>query len=144
MSDELPIAVLFLAVGAVGGALATIARQRARQRAEQRTAETLRAQQAQAEAAQSRINESQINESQLAEARLTAARLIELQGQLSSLRHDLRGILSPSMLIADRLTGHEDAAVRRAGEVIVRSVERAAARLAETRLAHDEKNSAQL
>jgi len=47
----------------------------------------------------------------------------------SQLRHDLRGILSPALLVADGLTSHEDPKVRRAGEVIVRTVERAAARL---------------
>ena len=51
--------------------------------------------------------------------------------QFSALRHDLRGILSPAMLIADRLQSHEDPAVQRAGEVVNRTVERAAARLAE-------------
>ena len=51
--------------------------------------------------------------------------------QFSALRHDLRGILSPAMLIADRLLAHQDPAVQRAGEVVNRTVERAAARLAE-------------
>jgi hypothetical protein len=53
--------------------------------------------------------------------------------QLSRLRHDLRGILSPSMLIADRLIGHEDPAVKRAGAIVASTVERAAARLDETK-----------
>jgi hypothetical protein len=51
--------------------------------------------------------------------------------KLSLLRHDLRGILSPAMLIADRLLAHEDPAVQRAGELVNRTVERAAARLAD-------------
>ncbi len=51
--------------------------------------------------------------------------------QLSALRHDLRGILSPAMLIADRLLAHPDPAVQRAGDVINRTVERATARLTE-------------
>lgn len=50
---------------------------------------------------------------------------------MSVLRHDLRGILSPAMLIADRLMAHADPSVQRAGEVIGRTVERATARLAE-------------
>jgi hypothetical protein len=50
---------------------------------------------------------------------------------IKALRHDLRGILSPAMLIADRLSSHEDPAVQRAGAVVVLTVERAAARLAE-------------
>jgi hypothetical protein len=51
--------------------------------------------------------------------------------QLSLLRHDLRGILSPAMLIADRLLAHEDPAVQRAGDIMNRTIERAAARLME-------------
>jgi hypothetical protein len=41
----------------------------------------------------------------------------------------LRGILSPALLMADRLLAHDDPAVKRAGEVIARTVERATARL---------------
>lgn len=55
----------------------------------------------------------------------------ERKRQLSALRHDVRGILSPTMLVADRLLSHEDPVVRRAGEVVTRTVERAAARLAD-------------
>jgi hypothetical protein len=54
---------------------------------------------------------------------------------ITALRHDLRGILSPAMLIADRLAAHGDPAVQRAGDVIARTVDRAAARLAETKKA---------
>jgi len=49
------------------------------------------------------------------------------------LRHDLNGILSPTLLTADRLLAHEDPTIRRAGEIMVKTVERASARLAETR-----------
>jgi hypothetical protein len=49
------------------------------------------------------------------------------------LRHDLNGILSPTLLTADRLLAHEDPTIRRAGEIVVKTVERASARLAETR-----------
>ena len=55
--------------------------------------------------------------------------------QMSRLRHDLRGILSPAMLIADRLIAHEDATVKRAGAIVASTVERAAARLDETKAA---------
>jgi len=48
---------------------------------------------------------------------------------LSSLRHDLRGILSPALLMSDRLIAHPDPAIQRAGNVILRTVERATARL---------------
>jgi hypothetical protein len=51
----------------------------------------------------------------------------------SRLRHDLNGILSPTLLTADRLLAHEDPTIRRAGEIMVKTVERASARLAETR-----------
>ncbi len=52
---------------------------------------------------------------------------------IQSLRHDLRGILSPALLIADRLQAHADPSVQRAGSVVTRTVERAAARLEETK-----------
>ena len=71
---------------------------------------------------------------QLAEAGAAQVRLAEVQAQLAKLRHDVRGILSPAMLVSDRLLTHEEAQVRRAGEVVVHAVERASARLAETRL----------
>ncbi len=48
---------------------------------------------------------------------------------LSALRHDLRGILSPALLMSDRLIAHPDPAIQRAGDVILRTVERATARL---------------
>jgi hypothetical protein len=69
---------------------------------------------------------------QLDEASGAQVQLAELRSQLSHLRHDLRGILSPTLLVADRLIGSEDASVRRAGDVVIRTVERATARLIET------------
>lgn len=45
--------------------------------------------------------------------------------QLRKLRHDLRGALSPALLVADRLTGHADPAVQRSGQIMMRTVERA-------------------
>ncbi len=71
---------------------------------------------------------------QLAEAGAACVQLAELRAQLSGLRHDLRGILSPALLVSDRLLTHEEPHVRRAGEVMVRTVERASARLMDTRL----------
>ncbi len=47
------------------------------------------------------------------------------------LRHDLRGALSPALLTADRLISHADPKVRRAGEIIVKSVDRASTLLAD-------------
>lgn len=47
----------------------------------------------------------------------------------SDLRHDLRGILSPALMMTDRLLKHEDPAVRRAGSAILKSIEKATALL---------------
>ncbi len=71
---------------------------------------------------------------ELAEAGAAGVTLAELRAHLSGLRHDLRGILSPAMLVSDRLLDHADPGIHRAGEVMVRVVERTLARLAETRL----------
>jgi hypothetical protein len=62
-----------------------------------------------------------------------AERLGQLEARTASLRHDLRGILSPALLIAERLLNHEDPAIHRAGEIMVKTVERASARMAETK-----------
>jgi hypothetical protein len=47
------------------------------------------------------------------------------------LRHDVRGALSPALLTADRLLSHADPAVQRAGDIMVRAVEKTAALLAD-------------
>jgi hypothetical protein len=47
------------------------------------------------------------------------------------LRHDLRGVLSPAMLTADRLLTNADPSVRRTGEIMVRTIERATELLSE-------------
>ncbi len=62
-----------------------------------------------------------------------AARLQSLEARTSSLRHDLRGILSPAYLTAERLLNHADPAAKRAGEMMIKTVERASARLNETK-----------
>lgn len=67
-------------------------------------------------------------------AEQSQARLAELEASTSSLRHDLRGILSPSLMLADRLLDHADPKVRRVGEVMVQTVERCTERLKQTRL----------
>ena len=51
--------------------------------------------------------------------------------QQRRLRHDLRGALSPALLTADRLLTHADPKVKRAGEIMVKSVERASSLLIE-------------
>lgn len=57
-------------------------------------------------------------------AQTAEARIAELEKAVSRLRHDLRGALSPALLMADRLIGNTDPGVKRAGEVIVRAIER--------------------
>ncbi len=57
------------------------------------------------------------------------ARIGELEAGMSSLRHDIRGILSPAMLMADTICGHADPRVRRIGALVVDAVQRVADRL---------------
>jgi signal transduction histidine kinase len=54
------------------------------------------------------------------------ARLAALGTAVAKVNHDLRGILSPTMLTAERLQAHADPAVKRAGDILLRAVERAA------------------
>jgi hypothetical protein len=75
-------------------------------------------------------------------ARKEAANLRqELERNVTSLRHDLRGILSPALLTADRLLENENPAMRRMAEVVIRTVDRATNRLAETKLGATESAS---
>jgi len=53
------------------------------------------------------------------------ARLAALGTAVAKISHDLRGILSPALLAAERLSGHDDPSVRRSGEVLMRTVDRA-------------------
>lgn len=53
------------------------------------------------------------------------ARLAALGVQLGRLGHDLRGILSPALLAAERLQAHSDPSVRRSADALVRAVDRA-------------------
>ena len=64
-----------------------------------------------------------------AEDEALRARIHQLEAAASSLRHDLRGVLSPALMVSDRLVGHSDPAIKRAGEAVVTSVERATALL---------------
>lgn len=118
MMDHGLIAAGCLIAGGLAGCLLTIVMQRPRVAAQERAAKTLR--------------------DQLDAAGAAQIHLAELRAQVSSLRHDLRGILSPALLTADRLVNSEDPAIRKAGEVVIRTVERAAARLAESKLSQDE------
>ena len=58
------------------------------------------------------------------------ARIDALETRASSLRHDLRGALSPALILSDRLVASSDPAIRRAGEAVVRSIEQASALIA--------------
>jgi len=105
--------MICLAAGALAGTFGTVAVLRGRIAAARGAADRLRVELAAAGDAQGRI--------------------AELTAQISVLRHDLRGILSPALLAADRLTGSDDPAIRKSGDIVIRTVERATARLAETR-----------
>lgn len=54
------------------------------------------------------------------------ARLAALGTAMAKVSHDLRGVLSPALLAAERLQNHAEPAVRSAGEVVARTVDRAA------------------
>lgn len=60
-------------------------------------------------------------------------RLAELEEAMSSLRHDIRGMLAPALLVTDRLLAHADPKVVRAGETVMKAVRRAEERLVATR-----------
>ena len=60
-------------------------------------------------------------------------RLLELEAATSSLRHDVRGMLAPALLVTDRLLAHSDPKVVKAGETVVKAVRRAEERLTSTR-----------
>jgi signal transduction histidine kinase len=60
------------------------------------------------------------------------ARLAAVVAAMGRLSHDVRGILSPAMLAAERLQGSGDASVSRTGDMLIRSVERAIEALRET------------
>jgi signal transduction histidine kinase len=53
------------------------------------------------------------------------ARLAALGATVAKVSHDLRGILAPALLTAERLQGNTDATLRRVGDSIARTVERA-------------------
>jgi len=61
------------------------------------------------------------------------ARLAELEATMSVLRHDLRGMLTPALLVVDLLLAHPDPKVVKAGETVVKAVMRAEERLVATR-----------
>ncbi len=54
-----------------------------------------------------------------------------------TLRHDVRGMLAPALMVSDRLLAHPDPDVKRAGEVVARTVQRVTDRLAEDKVRDD-------
>lgn len=60
-------------------------------------------------------------------------RLVELEKILSIARHDIRGMLTPMLLVADRLAMHSDDKVVRCANTLVSSIKRIDARLVATR-----------
>ena len=55
------------------------------------------------------------------------AEVAAAEARSATLRHALRGALSPALMVSDRLVSHADPDVKRAGEMVVRSIERATA-----------------
>jgi signal transduction histidine kinase len=53
------------------------------------------------------------------------ARLAALGSAVARISHDLRGILAPALLTAERLQNHRDDGVQQAGEILLRTVDRA-------------------
>jgi hypothetical protein len=64
-------------------------------------------------------------------SRWRAARLAAVAEDMARLGHDLRGILSPALLSAERLLTSTDPSARRSAEVMLRAVDRAAAAVSE-------------
>jgi hypothetical protein len=57
------------------------------------------------------------------------ARLEQLERLVRTLRHDLRGLITPALLTADRLKMNSDPSIQRSGIVIATVVERIIVRL---------------
>ena len=55
----------------------------------------------------------------------------------AKLPHELRGALLPAMMVSDRLLNSDDPAIRRAGDAVLRSVERAVALITPEQTAED-------
>ncbi len=58
-----------------------------------------------------------------------AARLARTLFEVGRLGHDLRGLLSPALLAAERLQTHADPAVKRGADTVLRALDRAGATL---------------
>ncbi len=60
------------------------------------------------------------------------ARLVSVGTSVAKIGHDLRNVLSPALLAAERLSQNADPAIRRAGEVVAGAVDRANDLIAQT------------
>lgn len=60
-------------------------------------------------------------------------RLVELEAVLSTARHDIRGMLTPMLLLADRLAMHADDKVVRYANKIISSIKQIDDRLVATK-----------
>lgn len=70
------------------------------------------------------------------------ARIDAVEAGIASLRHDLRGALSPALMLSDRLVASTDPAIRKAGEAVVRSIEQASALIAGSKILEPPGNDA--
>jgi hypothetical protein len=66
-------------------------------------------------------------------------RLVELEATTSRLRHDLRGMLTPAFLVVDQLLEHPDPKVVKAGQTVLKAVERVERRLVAMRAPSSER-----
>jgi signal transduction histidine kinase len=64
-------------------------------------------------------------QSELRNALWRNARLAALGNAVARISHDLRGVLAPALLLAERLQNHSDETVQHAGDVLMRTVDRA-------------------
>lgn len=62
-------------------------------------------------------------------------RLVELEALMSATRHDVRSMLTPMLLVADRLAMHTDEKVVRCANTLISSIKRINAQLAATKKA---------
>ena len=61
------------------------------------------------------------------------ARIVELERLVSALRHDVRGAITPALLVADGLRNSSEPKTKRAGEKIGDSIDRVTKLLLATR-----------
>jgi hypothetical protein len=60
------------------------------------------------------------------------ARVERLETEISGMRHDVRGALSPAMIMADMIRSHSEPRVAKAAQTITAALDRAVKRLKDT------------